>query len=104
MQIMSQSIRGNPLSFALFALFAIYKYAQRIPGWRIQNQDTVLHRQAAVGYWHDLFSGALWERPASNGQVAVLQLGSVIEFSGLLYRRGTPHSLDPRKPRNESGR
>jgi len=98
------AIRDNSLSTALFALFAICIVGQSLAGWRVQNESLALHRQAAVGYWHYLSSGTFWEGLASNWQAAVLQLGSLIVFSSFLYQRGAPHSLDPRKPKNENGR
>jgi len=104
MRKLIDAIRDNSLSIALFSLFAVCISAQSYAGWRVQNQDLALHRQASLGYFHYLTSGTFWEGLASNWQAAVLQLGSLIVFSSFLYQRGAPHSLDPRKPKNKQKR
>ena len=91
------AIRDHSLSIALFTLFAVCISAQSFAGWRVQNENLALHRQASFGYWHYLSTGTFWEGLSSNWQAALLQLGSLILFSSFLYQRGAPHSLDPRK-------
>ena len=89
--------RDSSLSIVLFALFVICICAQSFAGWRLQNETFAAHGQSSVGYWHFLSTGAFLDGLASNWQAAVLQLGSLIVFSGFLYQRGAPHSRDPGK-------
>jgi hypothetical protein len=91
------AIKENSLSIVLFALFVICISAQSLAGWRSQNEMLAAYGRAPVDYGHYVTSGTFLEGLASNWQAAVLQLGSLILFSGFLYQRGSPHSRDPRK-------
>ncbi len=97
-------IKDNSLSIVLFALFIICISAQSFAGWLLQNETLAAHRQASIGYWHYLSTGAFLEGLASNWQAAVLQLGSLIVFSSFLYQHGAPHSRDPRKAKSKQRR
>jgi hypothetical protein len=95
------AIKESSLSIVLFALFVICISGQSLAGWRQQNETFAAYGRASVGYGHYLSSGAYLEGLASNWQAAVLQLGSLIVFSGFLYQRGSPHSRDPRKAKHK---
>lgn len=88
-------VKDNSLSIVLFTLFVICISAQSLAGWRAENETLAAHGQSLIGYRHFLSTGVFWEGLASNWQAAVLQLGSLIVLSAILYQRGAPHSRDP---------
>ena len=90
-------IKESSLTIVLFALFLVCISMQSLAGWRLQIEILAAHGAPAIGYWRYLSSGTFLEGLASNWQAAVLQLASLIVFSGFLYQRGAPHSRDPRK-------
>ena len=90
-------IEESSLSIVLLALFLVCISAQSLAGWRLQIETLAAHGAPSISYWRYLSSGAFLEGLASNWQAAVLQLASLILFSGFLYQRGAPHSRDPRK-------
>lgn len=104
MRRLTHAIKDNSLSIVLFALFVICISAQSLAGWRVQNETLAAHGQTLIGYRHFLSTGAFLEGLASNWQAAVLQLGSLIVFSGFLYQRGAPHSRDPLKTERKQRR
>ncbi len=104
MRRLIHAIKDDSLSIVLFALFVICISAQSFAGWPLQNETLAAHGHAAVGYWHNLFTGTFLEGVATNWQAAFLQLASLIVFNGFLYQRGAPHSRDPLKPKNRRRR
>ena len=90
-------IKESSLSIVLLALFLVCISAQSLAGWRLQIDTLAAHGIRSIGYWRYLSGGTFLEGLASNWQAAVLQLASLIVFSGFLYQRGAPHSRDPRK-------
>jgi steroid 5-alpha reductase family enzyme len=102
MQRLINAIKESSLTIVLFTLFVICISAQSFAGWRLQNETLAAHGQASAGYWHYLSTGTFLEGLASNWQAAVLQLASLIVFSGFLYQRGAPHSRDPRKAKRKN--
>ncbi|MGB8472475.1 MAG: DUF6766 family protein [Candidatus Acidiferrum sp.] len=102
-------IKDNSLSIVLFALFVVCISAQSFAGWRLQNETLAAYGRASIGYLHFLSTGAFLEGLVSNWQAAVLQLGSLVVFTGFLYQRGAPHSRDPgtanhKQTRHKAGR
>ena len=102
MQKLIHAIKDNSLTIVMFALFAICIFTQTFVAWRLQNETLAAHGQPAIGYWHNLSTGAFLEGLASNWQAAFLQLASLIVFSGFLYQRGAPHSRDPHKAKSKN--
>lgn len=97
MENLRRFLKGNSLSIAMFALFAVCLFGHSVASWRLQNQQLAAHGHAALSYWQNLFSSSYLQELSSNWQAAFLQLTSLIVFSVMLYQRGAPHSRDPDK-------
>ncbi len=94
---LARLIRDNSLSIAMFVLFAICIAGHSVASWRLHNTLLAAHGKPVIGYWRNVFSSAFLQQLASNWQAALLQLASLIVFSGIFYQRGASHSRDPDK-------
>jgi hypothetical protein len=97
-------LRDNSLSIALFGLFGITLCLHAVAAWYQQNSNLTTHGQPASAFWPFLTSGTVVDAIAVNWQAAILQLASLIIFSGFLYQRGAAHSRRPENGRQKRAR
>lgn len=94
-------VRDNSLSITFFLLFLLTLLAQSWIGLASYNNLLHSHGFPPVRYWPYLGTGGFLDGIFSNWQAAILQLGCLILFSGILRQRGASHSLkadgDPEK-------
>lgn len=93
------TIRDHSLTIALSALFVVCGIAAGYSGWLEQNRLLAAHHHAGVGLGVYLRSGSFIENLSVNWQAAILQIATLVIFSGFLYQRGAPHSRSPSKRR-----
>jgi hypothetical protein len=91
-------LRDNSLSIALFPLFGLALCLHAIAAWHQHNSNLAAHGRPPSDLLPFLTSGSFLDALAVNWQAAILQLASLIIFSGFLYQRGAAHS---RKPKND---
>jgi hypothetical protein len=97
----SSILRDNSLSLALFGLFLCCMAGDAVAGWMTNNQMLAEHHHRPLGLGAYLLSGPFLQGLAVNWQAAVLQLATLIIFSGLFFQRGAPHSRNPDRPRQK---
>jgi hypothetical protein len=98
------TIRNHSLTIALSALFVACGIGAGYTGWLEQNRLLAAHYHAGVNLGAFLLSGSFIESLAVNWQAAILQIATLMIFSGFLYQRGAPHSRNPAKKRRSRKR
>ena len=99
MKSFSQWLQNNSLSLAFFTLFALSLAGQSISGLYDQNAKRTAHHKGQLTYTEYLGTGSFLDAIFTNLQGAVLQLGCLILFGGILHQKGASHS---RKPEGDS--
>ncbi len=93
------TIRDHSLTIALFALFVVCGIGAGYSGWLEQNRLLAAHHRAGMELCAFLLSGSFIESLSVNWQAAILQITTLVIFSGFLYQRGAPHSRNPQRRR-----
>lgn len=93
------TIRDHSLTIALSALFVVCGMGAAYSGWLEQNRLLAAHHRAGMELRAFLLSGSFIESLSVNWQAAILQIATLVIFSGFLYQRGAPHSRNPQKSR-----
>ncbi|MGI8435880.1 MAG: DUF6766 family protein [Chthoniobacterales bacterium] len=96
-----QWVRGNSLTIVFVTLFLATIAGQAWTGFAGYNDRLTAHGQGRIHLSGYLATGNFLDGIAANWQAAILQLGCLILFSGVLRQRGASHSIkadgDPEK-------
>ena len=92
---MRRFIRDNALSLGFFAIFVLALAGQSLAGWANDNQELVMHGQAAIGWGEFVTSSEFLVDVAENWQSEFLQFFLFILATIWLIQRGSPESKIP---------
>lgn len=103
---MSNRLRNNSLSLAMFALFAISFVGQAVAGRRVFNDERGEHREPAIGMLDYLRTGHFVEATFENWESEFLQMGAFVLLTAWLVQKGSSESKKPgeKRVRNEDKR
>jgi hypothetical protein len=82
-------------------MFLIFWSAQAVCGWKVYNEDQVLHHSHVSGFAKYLTSGHFWQATGENWESEFLQMGFYVVLTSFLYQRGSAESKDPDHPDEE---
>ena len=99
---MKKFLRDNGLSLTLGTMFLMFWAAQAVCGWKVYNEDQVLHHTHVSGFGKYLSSGHFWQATGENWESEFLQMGFYVVLTSFLYQRGSAESKDPDHPEEES--
>jgi hypothetical protein len=99
----SQFLRGNGLSIAAFALFALSIVGHLWSGLLADNQEARAHGEAELSLREYVCSGAFIESVFENWESEFLQMAVFVVATAFLYQRGSSESkpLDTESPVDE---
>lgn len=100
---MKKFLRNNGLSLSLAALFLIFWAAQAVAGYKVRNQDAVVHSMPTLDFGHYLLSGHFWQATGENWESEFLQMGAYVVMTAFLYQKGSAESNDPDAPEPTTG-
>ena len=96
---MKKLFRNNGLSIVLALLFLIFWTFQAIAGWKVHNEDQVLHHLPVLRFFPDyLTSGHFWQATGENWESEFLQMGAYVILTSFLFQKGSAESKDPDEP------
>ncbi|GAB3053632.1 DUF6766 family protein [Stenotrophomonas tumulicola] len=89
--------KRNGLSLVLLGLFLLFLAGQAVAGFRVHNQDLVLHGAAPLDALAYLCSGHFISATFENWESEFLQMGMYVLLTVVLRQRGSAESrpLDP---------
>lgn len=105
MKAFSRWFKGNSLSLTFIALFLVFLVVQGATGLWSYNSSLRTYGQPLVGWRQYLVTGHFLDGIFSNWQAAILQLGCLIIFGGILRQKGASHSIkSKREPKKKKQR
>lgn len=87
--------RDHGLSIVLTALFVGFWAAQAYAGFKVHNDDALLHGREIISFGTYLASGHFWQATAENWESEFLQMGCYVILTTRLFQRGSAESHDP---------
>ncbi len=91
-------LRENDLTLVMFGLFALSLIGQGVAGFRVYNQDQVVHGQSTVDGVAYLGTGHFVEAVFENWESEFLQMGAYVLLTVFLYQKGSAVSRDIDEP------
>ena len=98
---MKHFFRNNGLSLTLGGLFLFFWGAQAVAGWKVFNEEQLLHYSPTLNFSHYLLSGHFWQATGENWESEFLQMGIYVIFTCFLFQKGSAESKDPEKDNDE---
>ena len=92
---MKKFFRDNGLSLVLVILFLGFWGAQAWSGFKMYNEEQMLHGRPAMEFSAYLGSGHFWQATGENWESEFLQMGAYVIFTTFLFQRGSAESNDP---------
>lgn len=92
---MKRFLRNNGLSLVLAALFLMFWAGQAVAGWKVHNQDQVMHGAGRLSFPDYLLSGHFWQATGENWESEFLQMGAYVLLTCYLFQKGSAESNDP---------
>lgn len=92
---MKKFFHNNGLSVVLAALFLIFWAGQAVSGYKVHNEDQLLHGGHSLDFGQYLLSGHFWQATGENWESEFLQMGAYVILTTFLFQRGSAESNDP---------
>ena len=85
-------VLSNSLLLVMALIFLVSWLAQSLSGWRLFNDDQLVHGDSTISWLAYLGTADFWEATMQNWQSEFLAVGSFAVLAVYLRQRGSPES------------